>query len=168
MLALSGCSLIKSHSRQVAQKETPLPPLELLQSNYEQAPFVVLLKVTDKEIEQTIFADDGSPGYIITRESGTVLESFKGDLQIGEKVVFHDWLEYHPGWQKERGKSLLVFLKPDPNTPDLKTIAEAAVFNYHPELIKMIKMIRSKTLARESTKQSESPTSPPQIKTQQK
>jgi len=144
LLFVFGCSQAKLRSGNEAQKQLPLPPYSLIQSNYEQSSLTVLLKVTSNKIEKTIFADDGSPGYIITRESGTVLHTFKGDLKAGEKIIFHDWLEYNTHWKKERAESLLVFLKKKDNAQTYKTIGEAAVFSYNRGLLNMLNDIIGK------------------------
>lgn len=70
-----------------------------------------------------------------------MIQSFKGDLKAGEKIVFHDWLEYSPNWKKARAETLLVFLKRDTNAQEFKTIGEAAVFPYNSELVKMVNNI---------------------------
>ncbi len=116
--------------------KSELPPLELLKSNYKQASFVVTIVLSGLETEKIVRADNGSIGYIVTKESGTVLKSFKGNLREGTTITYHDWLEHRPGWKYSRRGILLVFLKKDPKTGALRTIGEASVFRMTSELNK--------------------------------
>ena len=166
LLFVFNCSFGNFYRTHEEQGESLLPPHELIQSNYEHAFIVVLLRTISREIEQRIFADDGSPGYIITRENCKVLESLKGELLVGETIVFHDWLEYSPTWQVERAESLIVFLKRDEKTQNFKTIAEAAVFEYDSELIKIVKSSSAKMRAHDGAKKIDA--SIQQLKTRQK
>jgi len=116
-----------------------MPPKSLIASNYQSAEIVVTVRITKKEIDKTISADDGTPGYLVTKESGIILESFKGTYEAGDEIVFHDWLEYDANWQTWRPDTALVFLRVDEDTKRLKTIAEGAVFDFDPKLVEILK-----------------------------
>ncbi len=135
---LYGDNTAEVLQRLYPKSKNGVPPLDLIKSNYKKALFVVTVRLNELEIQKSVRADNGSIGYVITRESGTILRTFKGPLKPGLRITYHDWLEYQPEWKHSRGGILLVFLQKDPKTGAFKTIGEASVFRMTSELNKMI------------------------------
>ncbi len=105
-----------------------------LKSNFEQAELVVVMDVDSIEISRKIKADEGSIGYLVIKQSGTVRKTYKGNVLPGSRVTFVDWIEYSNSWEKNRKGSLLVFLKKDPETGAYRTIGEGGVLRYDSDI----------------------------------
>lgn len=128
LLVLAGSGILWSQETGQSGPESSLPPVELLKSNFDRASIVVAVQLVQKNITEKMASDEGSVGYIITKESGNIFASFKGNMKANQHIEYSDWLEYQKGWEEARGDSVLVFLTFDPHTQIYHTIDEAAVF----------------------------------------
>ena len=66
-LFLSSCSPQSRRPQIIEEAGPPMPPKSLIASNYQSAEIVVTVRITKKEVDKTISADDGTPGYLVTQ-----------------------------------------------------------------------------------------------------
>jgi hypothetical protein len=132
-----GIILSSCHKAEVY--EQALPPLELLESNYQLAELVCIAAVKNIEPQDTLFSDDGTPGYIRYIFHTVNVHTLKGDYAHETVLSFFTSAEYDENfisfWQRQT--QLLVFLN---RTSDLSGYysIEAGVIPYTEQLAKKI------------------------------
>ncbi len=110
-----------------------VPPLDLLESNCQAATHAALVDVKKIVVADSIFADDGTLGYVVERSTADVIKSFKGDFGKSPEIQFFNFLEYPTAPVKERMDSQLVFLNLDSTNLRLQVI-EVGEFPYNDSL----------------------------------
>jgi hypothetical protein len=145
LLALLVCcsSLICCRDDTSPPAETasqPVPPVELLRSNWDACTHLALVEVKEVDVADSIFADDGSLGYLIYRISGKLLRGLKGDFIGAIDLVYYNFLEYSPDRRDTDLDTVLVFLNSDPETGRFMAI-EVGQFDYSDSLGRVIRLI---------------------------
>ena len=121
----------------------PIPPYELMQSNFQQSSHVILFRLDSLKIKDRIYADDGSLGYVVFEFFGVVINKYKGDLKINQQLNYRLWVEYNSNWEKiwRTKDEFFVFLNRDKETDEFHVI-EVGQFKRTSGLMKLIKTIQ--------------------------
>ena len=122
-----------------------MPPDKLIQENFSQADLVLSLKPDSLKIVKTIYADNGTPGYVIVEMAGKAIECYRGEVPAADLVRYQFLAEYEENlllhWQSK--KSLLVFLKKEEKSGEWRAM-EFGQFELTPALLSKIKSLRKK------------------------
>lgn len=110
-----------------------IPPIDLLESNCQVATHAALVDVEGLEIADSIFADDGTLGYVMERATADLLKIYKGDFSDSQHIQYYNFLEYPAAPVKTRMDSQLVFLNLDSATARYQVI-EVGQFQYSESL----------------------------------
>jgi hypothetical protein len=117
-----------------------VPPLDLLKSNCQIATHIALVNVTANEIADSIFADDGTLGYVIEKSTAEVVKPYRGDFGESPQIQFSNFLEYPTAPVNTRMDSQLVFLNRDSTDASFHVI-EVGQFPYSDSLGKIMSVI---------------------------
>jgi hypothetical protein len=114
-----------------------LPPIELVKNNYSIATHVAIIALEEMEIDDTIYTDIGTLGYIIRKNSGKLLTIYKGDFGKQNTVTYYSFLEYSPNLEVKLD-TVLVFLR---KKKDRLNAVEVGEFPFSHELGKIVKKV---------------------------
>jgi hypothetical protein len=139
LIILVGCNAnvdmeVKNDNKiNSVESESSLPPQELVDNNIENTDVSIAFEVTESSNSNI----DGI--YITYILKGTVFKSYKGDIQIGEEVIFYKTIEYLDEFENINpfeGKKMIASFNYSENgqllIPDV-----AYDFNYSNELNEM-------------------------------
>ncbi len=123
-------------------EDQTLPPPEILKSNYELADLVFTTTTVRIIAEDTLWTDEGKPGYVKYLFKTKVISKIKGETSITSDLDFRVIAEYSEDfiayWQNQ--KKLLVFLKNDSTSKSLFAI-ESGIFPLSDKLQQHIREI---------------------------
>lgn len=129
--------------------EYEMPPLDILQGNFEQAQYVLEIEVEEVNPVAEFRSDTGKAGYVQYSVTGTVLGTFKSSEvreSPPEKVVYRFTQEYDAATVPAvvKGERYLVFLKHADDSPFLWLIGNGAQFEMSPQLSETIPQITAR------------------------
>jgi len=123
-----------------------LPPIEILEENFAQAPFVLEIEVTDVRRVTEFRSDSGTVGYVQYSVTGAVLDVLKtGERRqpFSNEVAYRFTQEFDEATVPAvvKGGRYLVFLKEGNESPHLWLIGNGAQFELSPRLSEIIRKI---------------------------
>jgi len=135
----------------------PIPPFELIRSNFYQASHVILFRLDSLKIKDRIYADDGNLGYIVFEFFGEIKYNYKGDQKTNQQINYRLWAEYDSNWEKNWGAKdeFFVFLNREKETGEFHVL-EAGQFKKTSGLEKVMKKIQTEERIKKSTNQNKS------------
>ena len=123
LLSVSGCTPTEKEAN-------PLPPTEVITSAYQLADAVLFIEVEKFAPADTLFTDDGSPGYDDLRFEGRITAVFKGSITTGSEICVRNQVEYSPElirhWKELR--EICVFLTNAEGIDGCRRVLEAGLF----------------------------------------
>lgn len=116
ILLLLSCTQDTDKSKRsdsLFDKSSQLPPLEILEADYQSASHVALVEVESLSVVDEIRSDAGELGYVVEEAEGRILAVYKGDF--GDRVHFRfcNFLEYPTAPRETRLGEQLAFLQLD-------------------------------------------------------
>jgi len=145
--ALSGCATRSGKTGRTAASE--VPPVDILESNFAQAPYVLEIEVKKVRKTATFRSDSGEVGYVQYSVSGTISEILKTTESrefFGNDVEYRFTREYDPSRSPSirKGDRYLVFLMLPGSSSYFWLIGESAQFELNPQLSETMKRIAQK------------------------
>ena len=144
--ASSGCSTRSGGPNKATTND--VPPTEILEGNFAQAPYVLEIEVKEVKETATFRSDSGEVGYVQYSITGTIIDILKTQESwefFGKNVEYRFTQEYDPSRapSMRKGDRYLVFLMLPGDTSYFWLIGEAAQFELNTQLSETIRRIAS-------------------------
>jgi len=142
LLLLLYCST-KPEQKELELITEPIPPHELIRSNFQQSTNVILFRLDSLKIKEQIYDDDGRIGYVVFDFFGKVKNNYKGDFETNQQLKYRLWTEYDTNWEKnwKANDELFVFLNRDKKTNEFRVV-EFGQFKRTDGLARLIKKVQ--------------------------
>ena len=128
--------------------ENDMPPVDILEIDFAQAPYVLEIEVKNVRRIATFRSDSGEVGYVQYSVTGTILDILKaheGHEFFSNEVEYRFTHEFDPSADPSiaKGGRYLVFLMPADDPAVLWLIGEGAQLELSPQLSKTIRQTAS-------------------------